>query len=125
MAAAGTGWPVSRDGGLAQAGAERDLVAGCEFLVRVEDRGRQLVQPGRDLARQAAVAFRQHQQALDQVLVPLVGAQQLVPEPFQVLARVRGVVLIAAGLPRPAARRRPACIPEAIEARPASSAAVS
>ncbi len=67
----------------------RDLVFAASSAVCVEHSTRQLVQPDRYLARQPAVALCQDQQALDQLLVALVGAQQLGAEPAQVLARLR------------------------------------
>jgi hypothetical protein len=54
-------------------------------------RARQLVQPHRDHARQAAVGLGQHQQALDQPLVALVGPQQVRAELAQVVTRRRVV----------------------------------
>ncbi len=76
---------------LVQRVPQRDHVLGGQFLMCLQHRGSQFVQPDRHLALQAAVAFRERQHALDQLLVVLVGAQQLGTEPAQVLARVRVV----------------------------------
>jgi hypothetical protein len=80
---------VAGDQALAQLPVQRDPVLGSQLFVRVEHGFRQLVQPHRDPARQATVAFRENQQPLDQPLVPVIRAQQLSAEPAQLLARAR------------------------------------